>query len=220
MNNKNNYRYKSTLKALFAFLSILIVPIYTIKFGTIESPFEYTLSNIGNFFGHNTSFVLWGIVTGICLAMYLLYTFKKLDYTNKKSRGYLIASNVFLLLTVLTPAMKDIMPFIYFIHVVNSILFPLFLIASIMLFVQYFSIRNKRFGKLAYALLLATVATPILMLFFMGLNGLVEILFFVCISIFLLILNILLDFVEIRIPVSTFVKSRKNYNKKDKSRVK
>ncbi len=214
MSHKKKHYLKLSLKAFFAFLSVVTVPVYTIIFGTKESPFDYTLSNIGNFFDYNTSFILWGIVTGTCLAGYLLYTFTKLDYKNRKAKRYLISSNVFLFLTVITPAIKDIMPFWHFMHVIYSGLFALFLIVSIMLFVQYFSEVNKRLGKLAYSLLTATVAIPVLTLFFMGLNGVVEILFFICISVFLLVLNIILDFVEYKSYPEKRETKPSNYNLK------
>ncbi len=206
-NNKKN-QIKILLKTLFALISILTVPAYTIAFGTKESPYKYTLSNIGNFFGHNTSFIIWGVVTGACIGSYMLYTFTKLDFKNKKAKKYLISSNVFLFLTVITPAIKDLMPFLHFMHVIYSGLFALFLIISIMLFIQYFSTLNKRLGALAYALLCATVAVPVLTLFFMGLNGIVEILFFVSISVFLMILNIILDYLEYK----TYRKNKKADN--------
>ena len=221
MSNQKKRVIKVSLKTFFAFLSILIIPVYTIAFGTKESPFEYTLSNIGNFFNqdHNTSFIIWGTVTGLCFVIYMLYTFTKLDYKNKKARRYLIASNICLFLTVITPAMKDIMPFLHFMHVIYSTLFALFLVASIMLFIQYLSETNARISRLAFYLLLATVAVPVLTLFFMGLNGIVEILFFVCISIFLVTLNIILDLIDTKIPTKsrTTYKQKPNTAKKSKS---
>jgi len=197
--DKNN-AVKASLKALFAFMSILIVPVYTISFGSKESPFDYTLSNIGNFFNHNTAFIIWGLVTGLCLVIYLLYTFAKLNYQNKRARRYIISSDIFLFLTVITPAIKDIMPFYHFMHVVYSALFALFLVASIMLFIRYFSEINRRLGKLAQTLLLVTAGIPLVTLFFTGLNGIVEILFFVCISLFLVILNVLLVIADKKSP--------------------
>ena len=212
-NNNKKRCIHNSLQTLFVSVSILTVPAYTIFLGTKKSPFKYTLSNIANLFDYNTSFIVWGIVTGTCFLVYLLWTFTKLDYKNKRARGYLIASNVFLLLTVTTPAIKDVMPLLHFMHVICSVLFALFLILSIMLFIQYFSIRDRWLGKIAFTLFLATVAIPMFTLFFMGLNGVVEILFFVCISIFLIILNVILNFVEQRIPI----RPRKSNDSKDSS---
>lgn len=194
---KRKQAKKLTAQALFAFFSIALVPIYTLIFGTKEDPFLYTLSGIGNAFDHKLSFIFWGSITGLALVFYTLYVFAKIDYRDKRSRRFLYGSHICLILTVVTPALKDVFPVWHFIHVVFSTLFSLFLVASILLFLQYLSKSNQELSKKSLFLLIGCVGMSVATLFLMGLNGVVEILFFIGISVFLFVLGIYLDnFVE------------------------
>lgn len=195
-NYKNTSKQKAiriTLKSVFAGLSLLLIPIYTLVFGTKENPWENTLSRIGNLFDHRLSFVIWGIITGMCILFYSLYIFEKMDFMNNKARRYIIASQVFLVLTVLTPAIKNVLPFWHFIHVLWSGLFALFLVIALLLFIQFLAKNNQRLSKRVLLLLMSCVGISILALFFMGLNGVVEILFFIGIFIFLTGLTLILN---------------------------
>lgn len=194
---KKQQAKKITAQALFAFFSIALVPVYTLIFGTKEDPFLYTLSGIGNAFDHKLSFIFWGSITGLALVFYTLYVFAKIDYRDKRSRRFLYGSHLCLILTVLTPALKDVFPVWHFVHVVFSTLFSLLLVASILLFLQYLSKSNQELSKKSLFLLIGCVGMSVATLFLMGLNGVVEIMFFIGISVFLFVLGIYLDnFVE------------------------
>jgi len=78
-------------------------------------------------------------------------------------------------------------------HVILAGLFALFFIISIILFIQYLAKSNQRLSKTALALLISCVGVSIVSMFIMGLNGVVEILFFIGISIFLAGLSIVLN---------------------------
>lgn len=194
---KRKQAKKLTAQALFAFFSIALVPVYTLIFGTKEDPFLHTLSGIGNAFDHKLSFIFWGSITGLALVFYTLYVFAKIDYRDKRSRRFLYGSHICLILTVVTPALKDVFPVWHFIHVVFSTLFSLLLVASILLFLQYLSKSNQELSKKSLFLLIGCVGMSVATLFLMGLNGVVEIMFFIGISVFLFVLGIYLDnFVE------------------------
>jgi cell division protein FtsW (lipid II flippase) len=181
-------------KSIFAVISITLVPIYTIVFGFKESPIKYTLSNICNFFDYRLSFILWGIITGSLLVSFILFTYQRAKYNNARSKRFLILSDIFLVLTVLTPALRDAMRFWYYVHTFSAALFALFLVASLLFFMHYLSVNNKKVYSKSLFFLLAAVGIPVSMLFvFDGLTGLAEIAFFVCISIFLLLLNVYLS---------------------------
>ena len=97
------------------------------------------------------------------------------------------------MLTVLTPALRDTLKFWYYVHLVSSTLFALFLIASLLFFLHYLSVNNKKVYSKSLFLLLLAVGIPVSMLFvFGGLTGLAEISFFVGISAFLMLLNVYL----------------------------
>lgn len=91
---KKQQAKKITAQAIFAFLSIALVPVYTLIFGTKEDPFIHTLSGIGNAFDHKLSFIFWGSITGLLLVFYTLYVFAKIDYRDKRSRRFLYASHI------------------------------------------------------------------------------------------------------------------------------
>jgi uncharacterized membrane protein len=59
-------QYKRFNEKIITF-SIIMIPLLTLLFGLRESPFNYTLSMIGNWFGHFNIFIIWGIVTAILL---------------------------------------------------------------------------------------------------------------------------------------------------------
>ena len=191
--DKNRRIKRITAQTIFAALSIGLIPTYTLIFGTKENPFVNTLSGIGNAFDHKLSFIFWGSLTGLAIVYYTLYVFSKIGYEDKRARRFLYGSQVCLLLTVLTPALKDAFPVWHFIHVTFSTLFALFFVASILLFLQYISYSHQDLSKKSFLLLIACVGTSVITLFLMGLNGVVEILFFVGISVFLFVLSIYLE---------------------------
>lgn len=202
-----------TAQTIFALLSIALVPVYTLSFGTKENPFIHTLSGMGSMFDHRLSFIYWGSITGLALVLYTLHIFAKIDYRDKRSRRFLYASYLCLIVTVLTPALKGVFPVWHFIHIVFSTLFPFSLVASILLFLQYLSRSNQELSKKSLFLLIGCVGMSVGTLFLLGLNGVVEILFFIGISVFLIVLGIYLDnFVEKQLMIK--------FTKKDNGKVK
>ena len=211
---QNKKTKRITAQALFATLSIMLIPTYTLVFGTRENPFMHTLSGIGNAFDHKLSFIFWGSLTGLSLAYYTLYVFSKIGYQDKTARRFLYGSQGCLIMTVLTPALKDMFPVWHFIHVTFSTLFALFFVASILLFLQYISRSHQDISKKSFFLLIACVGISVLSLFLMGLNGVVEILFFIGISVFLFVLNIYLDSIAKEQPGIARSKKRRKPGKK------
>ncbi len=181
-------------KGIFAALSIAFVPINTLIFGLKKSPVEYTLSNIGNFFDYRVNFIIWGVVTGLLLIGFIGFTFRKAQFEHNKAKRYLILSYVFLILTVLTPALRDQMQFWFMVHNVTATLFALFLVASLLFFMHYLSENNKKVYSKSLFSLLFSIGFPVLLLILFGrITGLAEIAFFVFISGFLMLLNIYLN---------------------------
>jgi len=189
-------------KRLLAFLCILTVPAYTILYGTMKDPIKYTLSKIGNYFPYKSNFILWGIITGLLLAGYVLYIYKKAGYEDKLSKRFLFLSYVFLIVTVFVPNIKETMEFLFYIHVVTSILFAACLLMSIILFMRhlYFK-KSKIYSKAFWAFIFSVGIPAAILIAFGGLTGLAEIAFFVCISAFLLAINAYLN----KAPKKTFV---------------
>lgn len=125
------------VQAVFAFLLLVLVSVLTLIFGTKESPFFYTMSGIGNDCGYQLSFIIWGVVRELVLSGFTLYLFKKAGYKDWRVRIVLFSSIVCLVVTVLTPAIRGMFPFLYFVHVVFSSLFAVLLVTAVLLFIQY-----------------------------------------------------------------------------------
>jgi hypothetical protein len=188
-------QYKRFNEKIITF-SIIMIPLLTLLFGLRESPFNYTLSMIGNWFGHFNIFIIWGIVTAILLIITISNIFNKFNFKNKKATIFLLLSGIFLILTVLTPMLpQEIVTqelrrwFIFNFHFLFAVIFSLFLVLSLYLFSKYLSSVNKKLSLRSFRWLLITVGGSIFTLFIFGKTGIFQLFFFICLSIFLLILH-------------------------------
>lgn len=75
-------KFKVKYEDRFAIIATLIISVITLSFGTRESPFDYTLSMIGNRFDARLEFIVWGIITAsffnfICAASFQIRCLSK-----------------------------------------------------------------------------------------------------------------------------------------------
>ncbi len=136
-------KFISRYEDRFALITTLIISVITLSFGTRESPFDYTLSMIGNRFEARLEFIVWGVVTAFLLILYVLHLFKLGAFKNKKARKHLIRSGVFLILTVLIPAIEELWPILHKLHALCGALFGLSLVISIYYFIKYIKVYNN-----------------------------------------------------------------------------
>lgn len=175
--------------------SIIIIPLYTLIYSLKKSPFEYTLSMIGSWFGHKESFIIWGIITAFFITISIINIYKKTKFKNKKAYWFLYISAIFLILTVLTPSMydepipKELRTLNINTHAVLGVLFAVFLITSLLFFSKYLSSIDKELSIKSLKLIILTVGGSILTLVIFGMTGLFELFFFISLSIFLIIIN-------------------------------
>jgi hypothetical protein len=188
-------QYKRFNEKMITF-SIIMIPLLTLFFGLRESPFNYTLSKIGNWFGHFNIFVTWGIITAILLLITIYDIYNKFHFKNKRAIFYLALASLFLVLTVITPMLpQEVVTqelrkwFIFNFHFLFAVIFSLFLIISLYLFTKYLSSINKKLSLRSFKWLLITVGGSLLILFFFGITGVFQLFFFISLSIFLLILH-------------------------------
>ena len=188
--------YKKFNEQIISF-SIITVPILTLIFGLRKSPFDYTLSMIGNWYDYYTRFVLWGIITSILLFISIYHIYQSANFKNRKAIRFLILSVIFLVLTVLTPTIseepiqKELREiFVFNFHGLFGFAFSFFLILSLYLFSMYLSSVDEKLSLKSFRWLLITVGGSIITLFIFGMTGIFEIFFFVSLSIFLFIINI------------------------------
>lgn len=173
----------------FAIIASTIIVGITLSFGTRASPFDYTLSMIGNRFDARFDFIIWGIITAALLIIYVLHIYKIGAFNDKKARKYLITSGIFLVLTVLTPAIDELWPILHKLHAVYGALFGLSLVASVYFFIKYIKAYNKKLFSISFFLLMLSAGGSVALLFFFGNTGLFELFFFVSITLVLLFLE-------------------------------
>lgn len=179
-----------------AALLIFIVPLYTFWFGTKENPLEYTLSMIGNQFDQMTQFAIWGIGTGAVLVVYILQLYQKANFNDKKARRKLFLSNVFLVLTVVTPAVEEISPFMHKLHAAFGAFFAINLCLSIFYLGKYLKTKHRKVANKSMGYLFAVVFVSLVLLVQFGNNGIFELFFFLAISVLLFVLNKWIDAVK------------------------
>ncbi|MDP3130409.1 MAG: hypothetical protein Q8N15_03620 [Bacillota bacterium] len=188
--------------------------LFTIVYGTLENPFVYTFSNIGNFFAYRWLFIVWSIVSGIAIQTAILALFRLEDYAKGKKRKnvFLFLSVVFLVATALIPALREEYPFWHVLHFVTAILHALFVFAAFIPFVLFVSKENPRL-RLIISLCIAVVwGGALLALFLAGKSGLFEMWFYVGMILFLLYLSLIL-FEEKIVKLSVaFLRDEANLN--------
>ncbi|MCK9451599.1 MAG: hypothetical protein M0Q90_07910 [Bacteroidales bacterium] len=184
-NNEND----AFLGSFFAGFIIALIPIYTFWFGTLQNPFDYTLSMIGNRFDRMNEFIIWGTVSGLLLFLYIINLFREAAFQDKRARRMLVYSTIFLVLTVITPAVEEINRVTHRLHAVFGALFGIFLSTSLYFFIRYLrTVDEDVFGRSMIYLNIVILGSLSLFIVF-GNNGIFELFFFLTLSFFLWILK-------------------------------
>jgi len=164
------------------------IPLYTYLFATKESPLYYTMSMIGNTPEYRWAFIIWGSVTAVLISFYVYRLYVLKAFRNRKANKLLIASLVFLVLTVVIPAVEA-MPFLKQLHAVVAVLFALSLTASLYLFIRYLAAINEDISVRSTWMLLTILGISIGLYFLLGNTGIFELFFFFSLSVFLFLLK-------------------------------
>jgi len=172
-----------------AIFAILVIPTYTFLFGTKESPFYFTLSMIGNLVEYRTGFIIWGVVTGLLLTFYIYRLYVLKAFYHPKAKKLLFGSLLFLVLTVLIPAVEEL-PFLRKLHAVMAVLFALSLTASLYLFIRYLAAIDQQITLRSTWMLFSIVGISVGLFFILGSTGIFELFFFLSLSIFLVLLKV------------------------------
>lgn len=173
----------------FAIITTAIIMVTTLSFGFRASPLDYTLSMIGNRFDARLEFIIWGILTAGLLVLFVLHIFKLGAFKHEKARKHVMRSGVFLVLTVVTPAIEELWPILHRLHAVFGALFGLSLVASIYFFIKYIKAFNQKLFSVSFLLLMLSAGGSVILFFIFGNTGLFELFFFVSIPLVLLFLE-------------------------------
>jgi len=195
-------------------IALMSALLFTVVFGTLENPFVYTFSNIGNFFDYRLVFIIWSILSGVAIQTAILALFRLEDYARGRhlKNILLAAAVVFLVATALIPALKEEYPFWHVLHFATAILHAVCVFAAFMPFAVWVSRENPRLRRVIVGLIAGVWGGSILALVFFGKSGLFEMWFFVGMILFLLYLSLVL-FEEKIVKLSVrFLKDEDNLN--------
>lgn len=182
---------KSTASKILVFMALTAVCAYTVWFGTIKDPIDYTLSRIGNYFDLRVDFIIWGAITGLVLTGCIAHIYKMAGCRDILPERFLIISYAFLILTVLLPDIKETMRLLFYLHIASAVLFAISLLVSVIFFMRHLYMNKRSLYKKSLKVLIFCVAAPIFLLAAYGkLTGMAEIAFFVGISAFFVSVNL------------------------------
>jgi len=184
----------------------------TIIYGTLENPFKYTLSKIGNYFTYRWVFIVWAMVTGFAIQIAILVLFHVEEYKAKHPYIYNSLSAIFLTATAIIPSLSKIYPFWHFIHTLLTVFYAISVFLSINPFVIWVGKNNPRlrfFLNIWLGVIWIGSLFPIILF---GKTGMFELWFFLTLIIFLLYLSLVL-FEEKIVKMSVaFLKNEKDLN--------
>ncbi len=194
---KNLYDYQCELikqrRLRIIIMSLLLgALLLTMVYGTLENPFVYTFSNIGNFFDYRLFFIVWAIISGVAIQTSVIALFRLEAYHIGRKGIFVALSMVFLVLTAIIPALKDVYPFWHFLHTIFAGLHALFVLVSLVPFVNWVSKENPRLKLVLDIWMIVIWVGSLLPLIIFGKSGLFELWFFVTLIIFLLYLSMIL----------------------------
>ena len=205
--------YRERNKRMFIMTLLLSALIFTIIFGTMENPFQYTFSKIGNRFSveNRVLFIIWAAYTGFAIQSSILGLFSVEKYKNKFHVSFILIGTVFLLFTAAAPSL-DHLPFWTWVHLITAGLFALFITLGFTPFIIWVARQNPRLTRVIYIWLAVTWGGGIFWYFAFGNTGMFEIWFFTFFIIFLLYMSLTL-FEEIIVKRSIILlKDEENLN--------
>lgn len=196
-NSEENLKIKRQLlrerRSRIIVMSLLLAALLlTVFFGTIENPFEYTFSKIGNRFNHRLLFIVWALFTGLTIQFSVIQLFRLERFNFSKAYKYIVASTFFLVATAIAPSMKDNYPFWFWIHKVTAVFFFLFLTLSLYPFMKFVSSENPRLRKVILWWSIIIWGGVVFWALLFGNTGIFELWGFASMLIFLLYLSLTL----------------------------
>jgi len=208
---QQNLLKKRQLRMLVMVL-LLFTLLFTVVYSTLENPFQYTLSMIGNRFTYREWFIIWGIVTGFCLQTSSIALFKLEGYQDKKASRYVIYGAVFLVLTAIIPAIEEKMLFWHRVHMLTAVFYALFFMIGVGPFVLWVSKENPRLRKIISIWIYTIVGGSVFALVFLGMTGIFEVWFIVGLTLFLMYLSMTLFEEEIVKESVRLLRDEENLN--------
>ncbi|MDC0558900.1 hypothetical protein OAO42_00660 [Candidatus Izimaplasma bacterium] len=172
---------------------LLSALLFTVIYGTIENPFQYTFSKIGNRFNFSNRllFVIWASYTGFAIQSAIIALFSLEEYKPKWPYIAIITGAIFLVATAVSPSL-DHWPFLQWVHIITAGLFGLFLTLGFFPFSMYVAKENPRLRRVTYIWLSVIWGGSFIWIGIYGNTGVFELWFFGTFILFLLYLSLTL----------------------------
>ncbi|MDZ7796101.1 MAG: hypothetical protein U5N56_03245 [Candidatus Marinimicrobia bacterium] len=164
-------------RAISAALLTFIL-IFTLIYGTLEDPFIYSFSNIGNYFPYRELYIFWGFITGFTLYFSVISLFKLENYQETYARLSILGVPFFITVTAMIPSLGS-MPFWRDVHRWTTFFFVMCMIFSIHPFLLDLADRKPYLSPLLMKWQFTILAGCMLLLILQGQTGMFELWFFV-----------------------------------------
>ena len=171
---------------------LLAALLFTVIFGTLQNPFQYTFSKIGNRFDNRILFVFWAIFTGGAIQTSILALFRLEHYKSKFAYKFIVLGTVFLVLSAIIPALAETYPIWTWLHVITAGLYGIFLSLGIAPFIRFVSRQNPRLKSVIKVWAVIIWVGSVAWMFILGNTGIFELWGFGIVILFLLYLSLTL----------------------------
>jgi len=170
---------------------LLTALIFTAVYGTLQDPFQYTFSKIGNRFDPalRIVFITWSIYTGLAIQLSILALFRLENYKKKLQYIFIIVGVVFLVLTALLPSLDE-WPFYQDLHIYAGGIFAFFITIGFVPFMRWVAKENIRLKRSVYIWITVIWVGSISFMLILGNTGVFELFFFCTFIIFLLYITL------------------------------
>ena len=171
---------------------LLAALLFTAIFGTLQNPFQYTFSKIGNRFDNRILFIFWAIFTGGAIQTSVLALFRLEEYDFKFAYQAIVIGTIFLVLSAIIPALAETYPVWTWLHVITAGLYGLFLSVGLAPFIFFVSKENPRLRLVIKVWAVIVWVGSFAWMFILGNTGIFELWFFGSVILFLLYLSLTL----------------------------
>lgn len=161
----------------------------TLTYGTLENPFHYSFSNIGNYFPYREWYIIWAAVTGFFLYFSVISLFRLEKYKQRFAHLSISVVPLFLVVTALIPSVSEEMPFWHVLHRWTTFFFVMCMIFSVHPFLLYLGDKKPWLSDLLRNWQLVILAGSMASLILQGQTGIFELWFFVTTIILLIYLS-------------------------------
>lgn len=149
---------------IYAFISLYVIPIFTIIIASKLSWTESNLSIIGNYYDSQKELFIWGILVAFFILFFMHNIFDRISYKDLLSEVFLYGVCLLILLAVTTPYLPDQFPVKSKFHEGFAFFIPIAFSFLIFRFLRFLHNMDKKYFMIFWIYLLIIVIISILML--------------------------------------------------------